>query len=193
MYSSSGTSNRSNQVSNFVRRRRKIPLNPYYIHSSGLSLTRLSSDNFLFLLEKPTRDDLVPPFLFWQNPRPCKRCLWCWLREDGNCLFTCPEPQSAYWVFENCFEDEFNANSCSVLAELQSQSELTPVGKAMASEVQLRLMGKGSAHVQNKLRQFHSDQIPVITLFRDHAAWCPYCQKTVRRNISIDYMCCMDL
>ena len=74
-------------------------------------------------------------------------------------------------------------------AELQSQSELTPVGKAMASEVQLRLMGKGSAHVQNKLRQFHSDQIPVITLFRDHAAWCPYCQKTVRRNIWIDYRC----
>ena len=65
-------------------------------------------------------------------------------------------------------------------AELQNQSERTQVGKAMALEGELRKAGKGAAHVHNKLRQFESTQVPAITLFRDHAAWCPYCQKTVR-------------
>lgn len=69
-------------------------------------------------------------------------------------------------------------------AELQNQSELTPLGRAMTSEAELRKVGKGSAHSQNKLRQFESTQVPAITLFRDHAAWCPYCQKTVRTELS---------
>ena len=63
--------------------------------------------------------------------------------------------------------------------DLKSQSELTPLGKAMTVEGDLRKVGKGSAHVQNKLRQFESTELPAITLFRDHAGWCPYCQKTV--------------
>jgi hypothetical protein len=64
-------------------------------------------------------------------------------------------------------------------SDLQSQSEATPVGKALVSEFENRKNGKGSAHVQNKLRQFKSDEQPAITLFRDHAGWCPYCQKAV--------------
>lgn len=49
----------------------------------------------------------------------------------------------------------------------------------MVSEVELRKSGKGSAHVHNKLRQFKSGDDPPITLFRDHAGWCPYCEKTM--------------
>jgi glutathione S-transferase len=64
--------------------------------------------------------------------------------------------------------------------EIQSTVGETSVGKALNSESELRSRGKGSAHVQNKLRSFGSDsQSPPITLFRDHAGWCPYCQKTM--------------
>eukprot|EP00546_Thalassionema_frauenfeldii_P010456 CAMPEP_0178914376 /NCGR_PEP_ID=MMETSP0786-20121207/11392_1 /TAXON_ID=186022 /ORGANISM="Thalassionema frauenfeldii, Strain CCMP 1798" /LENGTH=507 /DNA_ID=CAMNT_0020587279 /DNA_START=198 /DNA_END=1721 /DNA_ORIENTATION=- len=63
--------------------------------------------------------------------------------------------------------------------DLKSKSESTIVGKSLVAEVELRSSGKGSAHVQNKLRQFKSEEDPQITLFRDHAGWCPYCQKTM--------------
>jgi glutathione S-transferase len=63
---------------------------------------------------------------------------------------------------------------------LKTLSQSNPVGNAMMKEVELRKNGKGSAHVQNQLRLFGSeDEEPSITLFRDHAGWCPYCQKTV--------------
>ncbi|KAL3935339.1 MAG: hypothetical protein SGBAC_009124 [Bacillariaceae sp.] len=62
---------------------------------------------------------------------------------------------------------------------LQSDVGETPVGQALNDQIQLRADGKGSPHVQNKLRKFQSDADPQITLFRDHAGWCPYCQKTM--------------
>jgi hypothetical protein len=55
--------------------------------------------------------------------------------------------------------------------ELQGQVGKTAVGTALNNEVQLRLDGKGSAHVQNTLRKFGSDSDPQITLYRDHAGW----------------------
>ena len=61
--------------------------------------------------------------------------------------------------------------------ELQSKSKETAVGKALEAESALRQEGKGSAFVQNKLRKFQSEDNPQITIFRDHAGWCPYCQK----------------
>jgi len=61
--------------------------------------------------------------------------------------------------------------------DLEQESESTPVGKSLVNEIELRSQGKGSAHVQNRLRQFNSKVEPKITLFRDHAGWCPYCQK----------------
>ena len=64
-------------------------------------------------------------------------------------------------------------------SDLKKRSEETPVGKALLEETELRKQGKGSAHVQNKLRKFGSDSEPQITLFRDHAGWCPYCEKTM--------------
>jgi len=63
--------------------------------------------------------------------------------------------------------------------DLKKESESTPVGKALVNEVELRSKGEGSAHVSNKLRQFNSEKEPKITLYRDHAGWCPYCQKTM--------------
>ena len=63
--------------------------------------------------------------------------------------------------------------------ELKIESTNQPVGNALNNEVEKRKQGKGSAHVQSKLRLFDSDETPKITLYRDHAGWCPYCQKTM--------------
>ena len=62
-------------------------------------------------------------------------------------------------------------------SDLQSKSKGTAVGQALEKESALRKEGKGSAFVQNKLRKFQSEDTPQITIFRDHAGWCPYCQK----------------
>ncbi len=57
-------------------------------------------------------------------------------------------------------------------SELLQACEATPVGQALRQEKELRQQGKGSAHVQNQLRLFDSDdQPPKITLYRDHAGW----------------------
>jgi len=54
------------------------------------------------------------------------------------------------------------------------------VGSALNDEAKKRSSGHGSAHVHSKLRLFSSsDEKPKITLYRDHAGWCPYCQKTM--------------
>ena len=65
-------------------------------------------------------------------------------------------------------------------SELQHLScEITPVGKALEEDEQLRKKGGGEAHVSNTLRLFDSNEEPKFTLFRDAAGWCPYCQKTM--------------
>jgi len=65
-------------------------------------------------------------------------------------------------------------------ADLTSHSSGQTVGSVLNNEVESRQNGHGSAHVQSKLRLFSSsNENPQITLFRDHAAWCPYCQKTM--------------
>ncbi len=63
--------------------------------------------------------------------------------------------------------------------ELQNESSNQNVGQALNNEVEKRKGGKGSAFVQSKLRLFGSDKKPKLTLYRDHAGWCPYCQKTM--------------
>jgi glutathione S-transferase len=62
-------------------------------------------------------------------------------------------------------------------SSLQKQAQATPTGRALVKEAELRKQGRGSAHVQNTLRLFNSSKPPKITLFRDHAGWCPYCEK----------------
>eukprot|EP00559_Dactyliosolen_fragilissimus_P009427 CAMPEP_0184858626 /NCGR_PEP_ID=MMETSP0580-20130426/3717_1 /TAXON_ID=1118495 /ORGANISM="Dactyliosolen fragilissimus" /LENGTH=529 /DNA_ID=CAMNT_0027354877 /DNA_START=275 /DNA_END=1864 /DNA_ORIENTATION=- len=66
-------------------------------------------------------------------------------------------------------------------SDLTSLSDSQPIGKALNVETESRREGRGSAHVQSNLRLFRSknDSKPKITLFRDHAGWCPYCQKTM--------------
>jgi hypothetical protein len=55
-------------------------------------------------------------------------------------------------------------------ADLTDKVATTAVGRALNAEVKLRKEGKGSAHVQNTLRLFASDdEEPRITLYRDHA------------------------
>jgi len=62
---------------------------------------------------------------------------------------------------------------------LQKNAGETDAGRALNDEVALRKRGRGSAFVQNTLRLFDSDDEKdlKITLYRDHAGWCPYCQK----------------
>lgn len=62
---------------------------------------------------------------------------------------------------------------------LQTLSSRTPVGAALDAEKEARERGVGAAFVQNKLRMFDSQEAPRLTLYRDHAGWCPYCQKTM--------------
>jgi len=65
-------------------------------------------------------------------------------------------------------------------AELESLSGSQVVGTALNDEVKTRSTGRGSAHVSSDLRLFSSStEKPKITLYRDHAGWCPYCQKTM--------------
>jgi hypothetical protein len=56
-------------------------------------------------------------------------------------------------------------------SDLQDKVGTTAVGAALNNEAKLRSQGKGSAHVQNKLRKFDSNGEPAITFFRDHAGW----------------------
>jgi len=63
--------------------------------------------------------------------------------------------------------------------DLKAASGEQAVGGALNQEVELRKTGNGSAHVQSNLRLFGSEEKPKITLYRDHAGWCPYCQKTM--------------
>mmetsp|Transcript_7452 Transcript_7452/g.16470 ORF Transcript_7452/g.16470 Transcript_7452/m.16470 type:complete len:552 (+) Transcript_7452:33-1688(+) len=61
--------------------------------------------------------------------------------------------------------------------ELREEIEATPSGQRLKAEEEKRAKGL-SPHTDAKLRRFSSDEGPPrVTLFRDTAAWCPYCQK----------------
>ena len=62
---------------------------------------------------------------------------------------------------------------------LQTAASNTKVGAALNIEVESRVRGTGAPFVQNKLRLFGSNDMPQLTLYRDHAGWCPYCEKTM--------------
>lgn len=63
--------------------------------------------------------------------------------------------------------------------DLKTLASATPVGKALDNDIELRKQGKGSPNVHNKVRRFGNEKLPKYTLYRDHAGWCPYCQKTM--------------
>tara|TARA_B100001142_G_scaffold329924_1_gene395145 strand:- start:2262 stop:3590 length:1329 start_codon:yes stop_codon:yes gene_type:complete len=62
--------------------------------------------------------------------------------------------------------------------ELKSAAAGTETGMKIAAEEELRAKGEGPAHVKAKLRLFGAKEEDVrLTFYRDHAGWCPYCQK----------------
>lgn len=67
--------------------------------------------------------------------------------------------------------------------DLQATLADTPVGAALDRQVTLRGQGLGAPHVHNPLRLFgrrkDGPNPPSLKLYRDHAGWCPYCQKTM--------------
>ena len=72
-----------------------------------------------------------------------------------------------------------STQSISSWETLLNQSTNQPIGASLHQETELRQTGKGSPHVQSTLRLFDSNAPPLLTLHRDHAGWCPYCQKTM--------------
>lgn len=64
-------------------------------------------------------------------------------------------------------------------ATLQSLASQTKVGAALDVERAARAAGTGAPQVQNRLRLFGSTDAPKLTLYRDHAGWCPYCEKAM--------------
>jgi glutathione S-transferase len=60
-------------------------------------------------------------------------------------------------------------------------NEESDVGKALTKDQALRESGYGEAHVSNTLRLFDkpADFQPKLTLYRDKAGWCPYCEKAM--------------
>ena len=62
-------------------------------------------------------------------------------------------------------------------ADLKSKALETPFGIQRAKDEELWAVGLGPPHTDAKLRLFGTNEEPRITLFRDSAAWCPYCQK----------------
>jgi len=64
-------------------------------------------------------------------------------------------------------------------ATLRSRASQTPVGAALDGERERREAGTGAPQVRNRLRFFGAAERPRLTLYRDHAGWCPYCQKAM--------------
>eukprot|EP00472_Partenskyella_glossopodia_P010311 CAMPEP_0197516624 /NCGR_PEP_ID=MMETSP1318-20131121/1501_1 /TAXON_ID=552666 /ORGANISM="Partenskyella glossopodia, Strain RCC365" /LENGTH=548 /DNA_ID=CAMNT_0043065497 /DNA_START=281 /DNA_END=1927 /DNA_ORIENTATION=+ len=58
------------------------------------------------------------------------------------------------------------------------EAESTSTGARLKMEAEQREKGEGKPHTDATLRLFgHKEEQVRVTLFRDRAAWCPYCQK----------------
>lgn len=63
-------------------------------------------------------------------------------------------------------------------AQLEEMVKGTATGSRLIEEKQQRMRGEGPTHRENKLRLFGHDEKEIrVVLYRDSAAWCPYCQK----------------
>ena len=63
-------------------------------------------------------------------------------------------------------------------AALREAATRTAKGRALAALEAEWAAGAGPPHTFAKLRLFGAAEADVrVTLYRDHAAWCPYCQK----------------
>lgn len=65
-------------------------------------------------------------------------------------------------------------------SELRRRVLTTHTGARLEQETIERSLGRGPTHTDALLRLFDAqDESQVrVTLYRDDAAWCPYCQKT---------------
>jgi len=62
--------------------------------------------------------------------------------------------------------------------QLQTTVAATPRAQFLEEQKALREVGAGLPHQDCKLRLFGAKEEDVrLTIFRDHAGWCPYCQK----------------
>eukprot|EP00959_Pyramimonas_sp_CCMP1952_P178561 3732366-Pyramimonas_sp.AAC.1 len=65
--------------------------------------------------------------------------------------------------------------------DLKEQLATSPTAKALDEQVKQLALGAGKADSNAKLRLFgHQESEVRLTLYRDHAGWCPYCQKVSR-------------
>ena len=62
-------------------------------------------------------------------------------------------------------------------ASLRASVLATPTGKRLEQESLERRQGGGDPNAAATLRLFGNKGEPRVTLFRDDAAWCPYCQR----------------
>ena len=71
------------------------------------------------------------------------------------------------------------ADSAPSWADLKAAVAATPAGEMLGEERALQAKGLGPPHTDARLRLFgaKSESEVRVTLFRDTAAWCPYCQK----------------
>eukprot|EP00291_Cryptomonas_curvata_P028829 CAMPEP_0172209194 /NCGR_PEP_ID=MMETSP1050-20130122/34962_1 /TAXON_ID=233186 /ORGANISM="Cryptomonas curvata, Strain CCAP979/52" /LENGTH=443 /DNA_ID=CAMNT_0012889009 /DNA_START=58 /DNA_END=1385 /DNA_ORIENTATION=- len=62
---------------------------------------------------------------------------------------------------------------------LLSTAKETEIGSKLTAQKELREKGLGPTHTDNKVRLFgaKSEEEIRVVLYRDAAAWCPYCQK----------------
>ena len=61
--------------------------------------------------------------------------------------------------------------------ELMARVKKTPYGAQLVKEDAERAEGRGPPLRTAKLRLFDTSEEPRVVLYRDSAAWCPYCQK----------------
>lgn len=100
------------------------------------------------------------------------------------CLYLCSLKESFGFSIQPHQSRPSTAMMATTAATIPSWSDLkktvgeTSVGNALNEEETLRLEGKGSAHVSNKLRTFDSGgPEPQITLFRDVGEFIVVSQK----------------
>lgn len=62
---------------------------------------------------------------------------------------------------------------------LRARALATPTGTRLARDATARALGEGPPHADARLRLFGAgpELADRVTLYRDDAAWCPYCQK----------------
>lgn len=83
-------------------------------------------------------------------------------------------------TFSRCFQLQGMPSDHAPSWDTLSDNVLaTKTGSRLAEEANQREKGIGPPHTDASVRLFSQDEKNTVrvTLFRDHAAWCPYCQK----------------